>query len=288
MLNSSRFITFMERAMPVNAFAPERHLGVKMDYYQPNWSIMGGAFGRSLEDADPASEGDQELDISGRVTFDPIHDETRLVHLGVSGYYRNPSDQSVRFRDRPESHVTGVRFADTGTIANVDHLYVVNPELALVWGPASFQGEYFYVPVTRTQPSGITTSPSVDLSGWYAQVSYFLTGEMRNYEADAAKFERTKVLKPLGKDGGWGAFELGARVSNLDLDDGPNFQKGNETDYTFGLNWYPMDHVRFMANYIVVQNNASALGNAANLLPGQASAGYDDPQIFELRAMVDW
>ncbi len=282
-LTSSRFVTFMERAMPVTTFEPERHVGVKVDYYQPNWSVAGGVFGRRLEDTDPPNEGDQAFDIAGRVTFDPVHDETRLVHLGLSSYYRNPSDETVRFRERPESHITGVRFVDTGTIANVDHFYVVDPEAALIWGPASLQGEYFWVPVSRTQGS-----PDLDLSGWYAEVSYFLTGEMRNYEADVAKFERIKVLRPLGKGGGWGAFELAARISNVNLDDGPNFQKGNETNYTIGLNWYPMDHIRFMANYVIVRNNASATGNSANLLPGETTAGYDDPNIFEVRAQVDW
>jgi phosphate-selective porin OprO/OprP len=303
MLNSSRFITFMERPMPVTAFAPDRHLGVKADYYGPNWSLAAGVFGRSFEDADPGAEGDQSLDIAGRATFDPVLDKTRLVHFGINTLFRNPSDQAVRLRDRPESHVTGVRFVDTGIAASalnpgaldaVDHLYIVNPELALIYGPASVQGEYFWVPVDQADNnacppiSAVHVCPDVTLTGWYAQASYFLTGESRNYNPKAAKFDRLSPAKNLGKDGGIGAVEIGARVSHLDLDDGENFQKGTETNYTVGINWYVNPYIRFMANYIVVRNNASARGNAANLLPGQASAGYDDPQIFELRAAVDW
>lgn len=301
---SDNFITFVERALPSPVFAPERLLGGVAGYYQPDWSIAGGVYGRSVDDptniATPTStaEGDQQTVFTARGTFDPISEKDKLVHLGVGFLYKNPNNQQVALSSKPESNITAAKFVNTsnifgttagisGAIPNVDHLYEVNPEMALIYGPASLQGEYFWTSIARTQPNGTTTSPSVDVSGWYAQASYFLTGESRNYNPKIAKFDRITPMHNLGKDG-YGALELAARVSNLNLDDGQFFQAGDETDYALGLNWYVNPYIRFMFNYIFVQNNASAVGNKGNLLPGVANDSYDDPRIAEFRAQVDF
>ena len=175
----------------------------------------------------------------------------------------------------------------------------LDPELALTYGPVSFLGEYFWVPITQHQhdtcpnPSASAVAanlrqcPDVTLTGWYAEISYFLTGESRPYNAATARFDRLMPNHNLGKDG-WGAFEVAARISHADFDDGPEFQKGTETNYTLGMNWYVNPYIRFMMDYVWVRNNASATGNSANLLPGNISAGYDDPSMLELRAQVDW
>ncbi|HLF58394.1 MAG TPA: porin, partial [Alphaproteobacteria bacterium] len=213
----------------------------------------------------------------------------------------------------PESNVTAAKFLNTsatltalnpGQLTSVDHLFMVDPELAVVYGPASLMAEYFYVPITQTQHDPLLNSgaaacritsaaaaafsrcPDVALTGWYAELAYFLTGESRPYNAATARWDRLKPNHNLGKDG-FGAIELAARISHADFDDGPDFQKGTETNYTVGLNWYVNPYIRFMMDYVWVRNNASALGNAANLLSGK-TAGYDDPQIMEFRAQVDW
>ncbi len=300
MLTSSRFITFMERPMAVNAFAPERHIGVKASYYQDMWSASLGVF-RGSAAAEPAGEGNERVDVAGRVTFDPVHDDMWLVHTGISGVWSDPDDEGARFRDRPDSHITDVRFVDTsnsaaglnrGSLNGLSSYFVVDPEFAVVYGPASFQGEYFWVPVAQNTKqggcAGMNVCPDVTLTGWYAQLSYFLTGEMRNYKAGSAKFDRVKPKNNLGSKSCCGAFEVGVRLDNLDLDDGADFQKGDETNLTVGLNWYVNPYIRFMANYVKVWNNASATGNRGNLNPGVTSPSYDDPDIFQVRAQVDW
>lgn len=295
MLNSSRFITFMERPMAVNAFAPERHIGVKGQYNADMWSASFGVFGGNIT-ADPSNEGDERIDIAGRITFDPVHTDMYLVHTGVSGYWSQPNGESVRFRDRPDSHVTGVRFIDTnnnfmnvnpGWLNNVSSYSVLDPEVALTYGPATFQGEYFYVPVSQNDCLPMMC-PDVTFTGWYAQLSTFLTGEHRNYDAEAAKFERVKPNNNMTSKSCCGAFEVGVRLDNLGLDDGADFQKGDETNLTLGLNWYATPYVRFMFNYVKVWNNASATGNSGNLFAGITDPGYDDPDIFQVRAQVDW
>lgn len=294
-LTSSRFITFMERPMAVNAFSPERHIGIMGSYGGDRSSAALGVFGSTVG-GDPASEGNERFDIAARVTGAPVLTDMSVVHLGLGGVLSDPSDEGVRFRDRPDSHVTDVRFLDTdndfmslnpGWLDNVSRYAVLNPEFAAVYGPASIQGEYFYVPVWQNDclPE---MCPDVTLSGWYAQVSYFLTGEMRNYKAGSGKFDRVKPKHNVTSKSCCGAFEIGARIDNLDLDDGQDFQKGDGTNLTLGLNWYLTSHIRAMFNYVKVWNNASASGNDGNLLSGVTFPGYDDPDIFQVRAQVDW
>jgi phosphate-selective porin OprO/OprP len=322
---SDNFTSFVERALPSPVFAPERLLGFVGGYYDPNWSFASGIYGKKMDDAH-AGVGDDQTVFTARGTVDPISEKTKLVHFGLGFLWENPSDQPVTFSTNPEENVSSIKFLSTalsatpavaraspGQLTSIDHLYMINPELVLMYGPASLQGEYFYVPVTQGQhiahaaatgaacqtQAGIAAAnsqcPDVTLSGWYAQASYFLTGESRNWNPKSAKWDRTSINHNLGKDG-LGAVELLARMSNLDFDDGPAFQKGTETDYTLGVNWYVNPYIRFMFNYIFVQNNASALGNIANHIPStpgspaatQANAGYDDPRIFEFRAQVDF
>jgi len=334
---SDNFFTFLEEALPSNTFAPQRLLGATATYTQPNWSLASGVYGKSVDSATnftttgagATTDGDEQFVFTARGTFDPISekskdnnvtDQTELVHLGLGFFYDAPSDETVDFGTRPESNVTLAKFLNTqtkisnlnpGALDDVQHFYEINPEVALIYGPASLQGEYYYVPVSQGQPgncpratgvvggtsAGAITCPNVTLSGYYAQASYFLTGESRNYNPAIARFDRVTPRNNVGHGGGWGAFELTARISNLNFDDGAQFQKGEETDYTLGLNWYLNPNIRLMANYIWVQNNASALGDCSNSLNATTAtctnatlskAGYDDPRIFTVRAQVDW
>jgi phosphate-selective porin OprO/OprP len=91
--------------------------------------------------------------------------------------------------------------------------------------------------------------------------------------------------------GGTGAWEAAARLSEINLNSGgylvtqtggvpSNIQGGRETDLTLGLNWYPDPGIRFMANWVNVLQLA-APWNRPNI-------NGIHPQIFEMRAQVNW
>jgi len=283
-LTSSRFISFMERALP-NVFAPARHIGIGADtVVNENIFLAAGIFGDGV-DSDPAAEGDEGMDLVARAAYAPIMDKDKLVHVGVAGLFRDPSDTAVAFSARPETSITGVRWLNTGTIAEVDDIWQVDPEVALAWGPASFQAEYSWLDLSRQ-----TTQDNVTLEGWYAFASYFLTGESRASMYKQGKFDTLKPNKDLGKDGGIGAVELLARVSDLDFDDRA-FQSGHERNYTAGITWYVNQYFKFMANYIWIDNNHSAIGSGASA-PGALNpligVRDDDPEVAMIRAAVYW
>ena len=267
-LTSSRYITFMERALP-NVFAPGRHIGVGAKYRAINWTLAGGVFGEAFDD-DVSKEGDEGWGASGRFTYSPWHEDTQALHLGGALSYRKINDkQEIEYDIRPESHVTDVKFLNTDDIEDTDSVLLSGLEAAWVFGPWSLQGEYLRSDVRRSMGN-----PDLSFDGWYLFGSWFLTGESRDYKFKKGSFGR---VRPNNKAGAW---ELALRYSTLDLDDGP-ITGGEAKHWTAGLNWYINPNMRLMTNYILVDNNLNADDD------GDVS-GDDDLGIFQLRMQADF
>ena len=259
-LTSSKYITFMERSLPA-VFATSHRIGVGIKRGGKNWSLAGSVYGGKAADAEDGQEG---YGFGARASFAPIAEKTRVVHFGAAIAREEPLDDrdDVRFRQRPEFHAAANRLVDTGNITNVDNIQRYGLEAAAVAGPFSIQGEYLKAKVSRE--SGFS---DVDFDGSYISASYFLTGESRPYKAKKGVFGR---VKPKAKTGAW---EVAARYSTLDLDDGP-ITGGEEDNWTLGLNWYVNPHVRFMANYIDVDVDRNGVN--------------DNPNIFAVRTQIDF
>ncbi len=255
-LTSLTNTTFMERALPTQAFAIGRNLGIRYDKaildermtVGAGWFLSTGSFEDVGEATDRISEANG-FNITARATGLPWYEEkaARLLHLGLSLSHGERDDKdeddSVQFRTRPESLLTDDRLVDTGRFL-ADRLNRINPELAIVYGPLSFQGEYFQI------FTGADDEGDPDFWGFYLYGSYFFTGEHRNYNTSAGSFSRVKPernFRPL--EGRWGALELGLRYSFVDLNDGA-IEGGKESNFTAGLNWYLNPHTRFMLNYV--------------------------------------
>lgn len=236
---SSKYLTFLERSLPTEAFTPSRNTGLMLHKAEDRYTWAVGLF-RDTDDFGDAAERD-EVNLTGRVTGVPWTAEggRRLLHLGVSVSEREPTGDTLRFRSRPESHLAP-RVVDTGSFA-ADGLTVVDLEAALVHGPLSLQGEYTQAAVDALG------GPDPDFDGFYVTGSWFPTGEHRPY--DGGSFGRVKP-RNAWRAGGIGAWEIALRYSSLDLSDGA-IAGGEVDDVTFGVNWYPFANVRWMANYVL-------------------------------------
>ena len=263
-LTSSKYITFMERALP-NAFTPSRHIGAGVNYTGDNMTAAAGWFAGTTGNQPDNSDGNQENGGAARLTYAPIKEKNRLVHLGASAAYRTVSDDELRFRERPEAHIANARLVDTGTMNKVENVKQWGLEAATVLGPFSAQGEYISVAVDRNGES------DPDFYGWYGYASWFLTGESRPYKNGV--FSRVKPKSVVGK-GGHGAWELAARVSKIDLTDS-GVDGGDETDVTLGVNWYATPSIRFMLNYV-------------NVIEQEKENKSDEPSLVEMRAQIDF
>jgi phosphate-selective porin OprO/OprP len=259
-LTSSNYSTFIERAS-INSLATSRRIGVGYNTGGNNYSIAASVYGR---DVGEVTNDDEGFGVGGRLTFAPWAKGVSALHLGVAASTESPQlgDNVARFRARPEANVDGTRLIDTGTIADVDAITKYGLEAALVEGPFSLQAEYLATNVLRK--SG---NPDADFDGYYVYGSWFLTGESRPYSASKGSFGR---VKPAAKSGAW---ELAARYSNLNLNDG-GITGGEMNNLTLGVNYYANTNTRLMFNYITVDTDDNA--------------GNDDPSIFMVRAQVDF
>ncbi len=262
--NSGLTRTFMENALP-NALTPGKTLGVSVSTVGENekWNAKGGLFSRDL--ATDKDQGDQGTGFTGRLVYRPILAEEKIFHVAGSFSFRDiDSDETVKFRSRPESGITNVRLVDTGSIDGVDALNRFGVETAAVFGPYTFQGEYIRALVDRK-----SDFEDLDFQGWYASLSWFLTGESKNYSTSSGTFG---TIDPHHKDG---AIELAVRYSHIDLND-EDIKGGKEDNVTLGVNWYLTEQLRFMANFIFVWTDKNATGNGS-------VRGNDSPQIFQMR-----
>lgn len=240
-LTSSKYLAFLERSMPVEAFAPSRNSGVGFSGGTDTVTYGVGAF----YDADDfgISTDEDDLNITGRVVFRPIYEEggARLLHLGIGATQKDRQDD-IRFRARPEAHFSG-RFIDTGNFA-ADSATILGAELATVLGPLWFSGEY----MTADVDAPGFGDPSFD--GFYVQGGYYLTGEHRRYKTSSGAFDRQKPQNNFGSADGAGAWEIVLRYSTLDLTD-EGITGGEQDDISVGLNWYLNPATRMMLNYVM-------------------------------------
>jgi phosphate-selective porin OprO/OprP len=300
-VSSFRYTTFMERSSLFQAFTPFRHLGVGFYNHSSDLnSTWAASYFRTGQDQFGGS-----LSTTGgngavaRLTHLPWYDEAAegrsYLHLGGAYYWNSPPRDVGRFRSIPEMFVgenapgavgtagfpvPGVFngtpfFVDTGPLLDTQHIHTFGLECLLVQGPWSVQAEAMSALVDRVD------NPSSVLGGAYVQVGWFLTGEHRPYDRLNGAIERVRPFEDFflvrtdrGIGGGWGAWELAARYSHIDLND-DDIRGGRMNNLTAGVNWYCNPYCKVVFNYI------HSWVSDQNDLPSEANA-------FALRAQVDF
>ncbi len=249
---SSNDIMFTERSLVNSLTGPlfDRAIGFNAKSSGNDWSAQLGAYGDNISPNKNNDTADEGWGIGSRLTFAPINEKDKLIHLGAYGGYRgvNGSDQilghTLRFRYET-THMSNLYLTDTGNIANVDGASMAGAELAGMYGPFSIQFEYAHTWVDRSDALA-----TLDFDAWYVQTAWTITGESRTYKGSDGEFKR---LSPnsnfsLREGGGWGALELATRFDGNDLNS-HDILGGSETAITIALNWYVNQNVRFMADY---------------------------------------
>jgi phosphate-selective porin OprO/OprP len=187
--------------------------------------------------------------------------------LSVGHELASGAAHTVTLEDRPEIRVDGNRLVSTGPLpakggtawgleasANLANLY--------------FAGELYEFGIERdTACVGCAPGADPSFSGWYAEGSWILTGEAKTYQPNAtnngmATYANPRVAAPFAR-GGWGAWELAARYSTLDLNwragaagttcaPAACIRGGEQKIWSIGLNWYLNDNFRLMLDWMFV------------------------------------
>src|SRR5262249_16556576 len=181
-----------------------------------------------------------------------------------------PGTRTLTLSDRPELRIDPTVILTTGAMANVARAQVYSAEAAAGWGPLFFQGEYFWC---NGDPA--FALPALRVNGGYAQASWTLTGESRAYIPATGAYGGIIPNNPVNIHGtGWGAWEIAARYSVVNLNDligtAVGVAGGEQTIYTAGLKRYVKRNIPFMFNYLhrtVAQQASpgSALNTGANI-----------------------
>ncbi|HEY5346832.1 MAG TPA: porin, partial [Rhizomicrobium sp.] len=161
--------------------------------------------------------------------------------------------RSITLSDPPELTVdnTGTKLVSSGAL-NAENVWQWGLESAAEWKNFYTQAGYFAYGVgQRGTPQGAD-----NFDGWYAQTTWVLTGEQRGYSSASGAFANPKPREPFSlSGGGWGAWEVAARYSDLDLNDNAGvlgsaapsggIRGGTQGITTLGLNWYPDNALKF-------------------------------------------
>jgi phosphate-selective porin OprO/OprP len=265
--------------------------------------IQDGAKALAPAGATAVANYDEQLSLLGRLSYLAVSNDSAHWLIGVNGTHvikppdlvRNggytlsttpgaPAKSTISLGDLPEISIDSncANLVTTGALP-ADHMTQWGVETAGNYKNFYGQAGYYAYSVHRTplaytvfsnagvsapavvQPNGNT------FSGWYVQGSWILTGESKSYSPATGAFTSPKPAEPFSlKDGGWGALELAARFSDLNLNshtaDAANVitdwsgtartttyyntvRGGDQKILTFGVNWYLNSVVRFALDY---------------------------------------
>jgi len=270
---------FNERSIPTESvFAASREVGIA--FYNATadervtWAT-GAFFDNITDTVKTRIDDNQGLRLSGRLTWLPYYYQPsagrHLIHTGIGVLHTHDHDGLVRFAVRPQIQ-RGPILVDSGN-RSAESYTTGNIEFASVWGPLGIQAETFLSSVDLDHGNKAV------INGSYAHLSYFLTGESRNFEPfgqHGAQFGRAApntnfFITPGGF--GMGGWEAKARWSSLNL---TNLGSGEYNDFTFGFNWYWSDRARWMFDWI------------HPVTSGQTVFGETQSDLLAMRFDVNW
>ncbi len=264
---SASDLIFLERAQPTDLArsiaGSDGREGTTLFAYDDNYFVALSYAGDAVQDS---AVFDEQQAFVGRfayrllkadgVNFAVGGDTTYVFKLPDSAAGAN-SPNTLRLRERPELNIddNSIRLIDTNTIG-ADNLLEWGLEATGNWHSLYAQGGYFEFDVGRRA----SVLPDPSFNGWYLQGSWILTGEAKPYNPANGSYGLPTPTTPFSlTNPGFGAWEIAARYSDLDLNynagllhtatPADGIRGGDERIWTVGLNWYPNSVIRFVLDY---------------------------------------
>jgi phosphate-selective porin OprO and OprP len=260
-LQSGANLLFVERGFP-SQLAPNRDTGI-----QVQGDLIGGALryeagvfnGVADGGSDDIEAADDEKDFAGRLFATPFKnsnvDGLRGLGFGVAATTGNQQGALRSFATPGQQRFfayrtgSGTSPATANVVADGQHWRVV-PQAYYYWGPFGIYGEFAISDQRVRRDDGASTLANVRNTAWQVAASYVLTGEENTWKGitPAHPFDPA--------NGGWGAWEIAARIGQLDVDDAafpllanPATAASGATSWGVGLNWRLNKNVKANLNY---------------------------------------
>lgn len=250
-LQSTPVTTFAEPSLVEN-LAPNRDSGVQFfgDLFK-NTVSYAIAFSNGVTDGGTSiTDTNNDKELGGRLFAQPFKnsDILALRGLGFGG--------AASYGHREDTTLPGYKTAGQTTFFTLAGTtfdgpqFRYAPQLSYYYNSLGVYGEYI---ASQAKLTKTTRRQDIRNDGWVAAASYLLTGEDASYKG-------VIPLHPFSlKDGGWGAFEVTGRYSELDIDNDifastltTNVLASSPTAaraWTAGLNWYLSANSKLVFNW---------------------------------------
>jgi phosphate-selective porin OprO and OprP len=263
LLQADRDTTFNERSL-ASDLVPSRDLGFEMhgDLFDDTVSYAVGIF-NGVGDARVSSNSNVSNDKSfaGRLFVHPLRplalDPLKGFGFGLGGSFEDiqgtntASLPNTTGGSNPGYATVGQQqfFAYTNGVVAAGQHWRLSPQGSYYYGPFGFLGEYVISDQkVRTAKSG---PMHLDHTAWQLTASWVLTGEDANYDGGVVpRFDFNPA------EGGWGAWQLAARYSELNIDGAafpkfadPRASARSAREWALGLNWYLSRNIRADASF---------------------------------------
>lgn len=277
-LRSATDLTLIEFGL-ATALVPRRDVGVMLHgaFAENRVTYELGVFNGALDNQNTNGDVSDGKDFAGRLFAQPFRtSEGLLKGLGFgiaatigeeSGGFASPAVPSYRTTGGRTINRLRTGTADSTTVLADGERFRFTPQAYLFAGPATLMGEY-----VASQQAVRLADDTADLrtTAWQVTGAYVLTGE-------DATYGRLRPARPLGRDGGLGAFEIAARYGQLEADEdafptfaNPATSAERASAITAGVNWYPTANVKVMVNYEHTSFDlSSAAADDAEELPAE-------------------
>ncbi|MBT9099717.1 hypothetical protein KFZ76_18635 [Methylovulum psychrotolerans] len=281
-------LTFIERAYPAQ-LAPNRDIGFMLHgaiaypgykaQYTPQpvfKEFIGyevGVFNgvrdnQAVQNADRDTDNNKE--VAARLFSHPfMHSGTALagLGLGVAGTWGQPQQNAlVSLVSAGQQAIVTYNSAATSS----GEQYRIYPQMYWYWKTVGIMGEYL-VSSQNLYNAGLNKHALQNNEAWHFNVSYMLTGENNSFFA----IKPNKRFDPAA--GSWGAWQLAARWSELNIDKSTFQNIGsvanpysfaslsnsirNAQSWALGVNWYLNDNLKLMTDYEETLFVGGAAGN---------------------------
>ncbi len=232
-----------ERSSTSDGLLPSRNVGAVYSgtAFNQNMSWAAGVFNDWFDASQHFSDSASQF--VGRLTmvgFESENTET-LLHFGIGTRYSD-GKEGFQYLTEPEFNQAPL-FVDTG-LNQADGIFTQQIEASFRTGPFWLHSEY----VRNDIDNPLLDDPSFD--GYHVSASWVLSGESRKYLRKTGLFGQVPISQNVN-NGGWGAWETGARWSNIDLND-KGINGGDMDILSLSLNWWltPTFNVNFNARKI--------------------------------------
>lgn len=304
-LQSDATLPFNERS-PVSALVPSRNLGVQLwgDISGGLISYAVGAFNVAGDGRNPGTTdfGD-EKEFAGRLFSQPfVHSDTSLlkgINFGVGASYSQISSNATGLPATTGGTLPGYVTAGqqqffaynplVGPVLGDGAQWRVSPAATYAWGPFGLMGEYI-VSHQSLFNSGTLRDGELAHKAWQVSAQWVLTGE-------EASFNGITPRRPFDwRAGGWGAWQLVARIGELDIDDrafpafaNPALSASGATSWSVGLNWWLNRNLRVLTSYSRTTFDGGGapfnLADPATQIP-PSTVTFQDENVFLTRLQL--